>query len=163
MTINGTCAALTKSGDPCQGKPGVTGYCPIHNPETIAKREQERQRLEKERQAAQKQCRALREILTVMRATCKGKGWRVAAGHFDEETGQYASLEVTRDFDGGGIRDTVHGKLDITPASSLTTIYFLLALDHTIRHFWHLEKRLHIRVSWMRKPAQGKSATTRVY
>ncbi len=114
MTTNGACAALTKSGDPCQGKPGLAGYCPMHNPETSAKREQERQRLEKERQAAQEKCKALREILTVMRATCKGKGWRVSAGHFDEKTGQYASLEVSRDFDGGGIRDTVHGRLDVT-------------------------------------------------
>jgi REase_DpnII-MboI len=114
MTTNGTCAALTKAGEPCQRKPSLTGYCSTHNPENIAKHEQKRQRLEKEKQTALTQGKTLREILTVMRITCKGKGWRVSAGHFDEKSGRHASLEVSRNFDRGGIQDTVHGKLDVT-------------------------------------------------
>jgi hypothetical protein len=115
MTTDVICIGHTKSGAPCQGKPGPTGYCSVHNPATIAKREQERQTLEAKRQADEERCKSLQEILTVMKATCEGKGWKVSTDHFDDKTGQHVSLEVSRYFTRDGfLRDSVTGKLDVT-------------------------------------------------
>jgi hypothetical protein len=81
---------------------------------SIAKRAQELQGQEKERQAAQERCKILQEILAVMQTTCEGKGWRVSINHFDVKTGQHAFLEVSREFSLGSINHSANGTLEVT-------------------------------------------------
>lgn len=108
------CLGITKSGNPCRAKATSSGYCPIHDPAKIAKLEQERQAREAEKQAEQSRCKPLREIITLMSATCERKGWRVLEKHFDNETGQYASLEVKRYSNINGIYEAVTGVIDVS-------------------------------------------------
>jgi hypothetical protein len=113
--MNGTtCLGMTKSGNPCLAKAHQSGYCPIHDPAKISKREKERQEKEAAAQAAEAMCKPLREVINVIKTTCKGKGWKVSEQHFDNKTGRHSSLEISRAFNKGGIYDTVTGTLDIT-------------------------------------------------
>src|SRR5947207_1055788 len=86
----------------------------MHDPARVAKREQEWQSQELVIKEAEEKCKPLRKILAVMKTTCEGKGWKVSEQHFDNKSGQYASLEVSRYFNRDGIYDSVIGRLDIT-------------------------------------------------
>ena len=96
--IDVTCRGVTKSGAPCQGKAGPTGYCPMHDPVRLAEREKAKREQEVALQASQAKFKPLQEILTVMKATCERKGWKASIQHFDQEAGQYATLGVDRYF-----------------------------------------------------------------
>src|SRR5258706_12984704 len=99
------CMGVTKSGISCRGKAGGSGYCPVHDPALIAKREKDRQAREAAEQAAQTKYKPLREVINVMRTTCEGKDWQVFEGHFDYKKGRHASLEIRRFFKNGGNYD----------------------------------------------------------
>ncbi len=96
--IDMICGGLTKSGTPCRAKAGSSGYCPIHDPTKIAEREQEKHEQEIARQASQAKYKPLQDVLEVMKATCKRKGWDMSVQHFDKEAGQYATLGIERYF-----------------------------------------------------------------
>lgn len=109
------CLGVTKSGSSCRAKAGSSGYCPIHDPTKIAEREKEQQAREAVRQIAQARRDRLQEVIDVIKATCKRKGWKANLQHFDDEAGQYASLEVSRSFRRENYSsETVIGTLDVT-------------------------------------------------
>lgn len=96
--IETACAGLTRSGIPCRAKPGASGYCPMHDPVKSAEREQEKQAREAALHASQRKHKPLQDVLAVMKATCKRKGWKMVVQHTDKEAGQYATVAVERSY-----------------------------------------------------------------
>ena len=158
------CLGVTKSGNPCRAKATLSGYCPMHDPAKIAKQEQERQAREAAKEASQARYKRLSEVIDVITATCKNTGWYAQSDHFDFNTAQYASLDVSRYFSRSTRSEKVIGMIDITLNENGI---FRLSIDK-ISFYGHglsdlnnaILLDLKRSISWLKWPSKPSQPTT---
>lgn len=90
------CAGTTKSGNPCQAKPGASGYCPTHDPALIEKKRLELEAQEAARQQRELLAKPLQDIITQIDTVCRVRGWSTRVRRFDDETAKHAEVEVSK-------------------------------------------------------------------
>lgn len=109
-----TCQAKTASGTECRMKAGSSGYCHIHDPSEIAKREAKRKADQEAWAESYAKGERLREVLGIIEDICKAKGWVFYESSLDEDNWRYATISVERSVPTAGIRETITGVFDIS-------------------------------------------------
>lgn len=96
MTKNLSCKAKTASGKQCSLKPGISGYCHIHDPAKIADRRTLQESAEKEQLVAWSKGERLREVLEIIQSTALAVGWTCYTKSVDKVNWRFATVYVSR-------------------------------------------------------------------
>jgi hypothetical protein len=107
------CKANSASGTPCGIKAGPSGYCHIHDPQKIADRAAAQKAAEETRQEWVYKSARLMEVIKIVEATGKAKGWTTTLLNLDKINGRYGSISVTRYVPTDFGRVSVNGLFDI--------------------------------------------------
>jgi hypothetical protein len=90
------CKATTTSGEQCRLPSGGSGYCHIHDPDAIAKRQATKQVTEQRQKEQWAKGNRLREVIEVVESTSRAKGWTPRKMSLDKSNWRYATIAVAR-------------------------------------------------------------------
>ena len=149
------CKAIKLSGERCKLKATSSGYCHIHDPQKIAEREAQRKAQEQEKKTSWAKGKQLREVIEVIRRTCKAKGWQYYTSHLDQENWHYATITIERSVTREYTDEIITGIIEITCDRGVkTSINKTSFYGHGLRE---LHDAIHAelgRLPWLEPPTE---------
>lgn len=155
---NKYCKAITKAGEPCNVKANNSGYCHIHDPVVIQKRQRAKQEAEKKKQETYKKGEKLRQVLDIIKSTCIAKSWDFKVINIDKKNWKYGRVEVSRSIRPQYTQEEVKGEFEITIDNGVKV------LRHEISFRKHGLRDLHDAIinelgnlSWLKQTSNKKT------
>ena len=111
------CKGKTKAGYDCKNKAIKDGYCKMHHPDEIAKKEEKikESSVQKEK---------IHEVLELIENTARAKGWSYRLDSYDSKYNRYATIVVRKNVESDSYSSTeIVGSFNITVDDSVKVGY----------------------------------------